>query len=52
MNSPVPSPYSRLLQAARRPEGSAPSTSIPSLHERRLEGMEAAERLRDQPRPR
>lgn len=39
---------SRLLQAARRPSS---DTTIPTLHERRLEGIEAAQRLRDRPKP-
>ena len=39
----------RLLRLARRPEQPA---DTPTLHERRLEGLEAAERLRSRPKPR
>lgn len=55
MTQPLPNPpsaaVSRLLHAARRPETS-PKSEAPTLHERRLEGLEAAQRLQDRPRPR
>ena len=44
-----PDAVARLLAAARYPAPMA--GNIPTLHERRVEGLEAAQRLRDRPRP-
>lgn len=48
-SSPAPA-TARLLRAARHPADATPD--IPTLHERRMEGIEAAQRLLDRPRPR
>lgn len=39
----------RLLKTARDP---GLQSSAPTLHERRIQGLEAAERLKDRPKPR
>lgn len=46
--SPLPSAARSLLSAARR----SVSADAPTLHDYRMQGLEAAERLRDRPRPR
>lgn len=48
LHNPPSEAVARLLQAARQPVSPA---KAPTLHERRLEGLEAAQRLRDRPRP-
>jgi len=56
MPSLLPSAARSLLSAARRGlDGDARrsvSSNAPTLHDYRVRGLEAAERLRDRPRPR
>lgn len=47
--SPSLDPVRRLLDTARKQDA---QPAVPTLHERRLEGMEAAQRLKDRPKPR